>query len=99
MTKVSVLFFFKYYFILIIEFFVIFLLVILTVAYMTLYERKILGSIQKRKGPNFVGWIGLLQAFADAFKLILKESIIPIYSIRSIFIVSPLLILTLSLFS
>ena len=92
-------FYSQYYLLLLVEFLIIFLLIILTVAYMTLYERKVLGSIQKRKGPNIVGWLGLLQAFADAIKLILKESIIPIHSNRIIFIFSPILILSLSLFS
>lgn len=88
-----------YYSLVSIEVLVIFLLVIFTIAFMTLYERKVLASIQQRKGPNIVGWIGLLQAFADAFKLIIKESIVPLHSIRFIFIISPLLLLTLSLFS
>jgi len=45
------------------------------VAIFTLFERKIMGSIQRRRGPNIIGFWGILQAFADGLKLILKESI------------------------
>ena len=50
---------------------------ILAVAYFTLAERKIMGGIHRRRGPDVVGAWGLLQPFADAFKLVLKETIIP----------------------
>lgn len=53
------------------------LIIILTVAFLTLFERKVLAAIQKRKGPNLVGFLGIFQAFADAFKLILKENLSP----------------------
>lgn len=76
---------------------VIILILLLSVAYAILIERKILASIQRRRGPNYVGFLGLLQPIADALKLIFKETIIPTASDRSIFIISPLIALILSL--
>jgi NADH-quinone oxidoreductase subunit H len=76
---------------------VILLTVLLLVAYAILAERKVLGSIQKRRGPNLIGIFGLLQPIADALKLIIKETIIPVSSNRIIFIIAPLLTLILSL--
>ena len=67
------------------------------IAYFTLAERKILGAIQRRKGPNVVGTYGLLQPLADGFKLLVKETIIPSNSNKLIFVISPILTFTLSL--
>jgi len=53
-------------------------------------ERKILAAMQRRRGPNIVGIYGLLQAIADAVKLLSKETIIPLSSNVIIFIISPL---------
>jgi NADH-quinone oxidoreductase subunit H len=64
---------------------------ILSVAYLTLAERKIIGYMQVRIGPNRVGFRGLLQPFADVFKLILKEVIIPTGASKFIFITAPVL--------
>ena len=65
--------------------------VILVVAYSTYFERKVIGSMQGRVGPNRVGPLGLLQPFADVFKLVFKEVIVPAESSRFLFIVAPLL--------
>jgi NADH-ubiquinone oxidoreductase chain 1 len=53
---------------------------LLAVAYITVAERKTMASMQRRLGPNAVGYYGLLQAFADALKLILKEYVAPTQS-------------------
>jgi NADH-ubiquinone oxidoreductase chain 1 len=53
---------------------------LLAIAFFTIAERKLLASIQRRKGPNVTGFWGTLQAFADGLKLLLKEIIIPVKS-------------------
>jgi NADH-quinone oxidoreductase subunit H len=66
---------------------------ILAVAYFTFAERKVIGYMQARVGPNRVGPKGLFQPFADVFKLLLKEIIIPANSNRFLFVLAPLLTL------
>jgi NADH-quinone oxidoreductase subunit H len=64
---------------------------ILGVAYFTYWERKIIGWMQNRIGPNRVGWNGLLQPFADLIKMAFKEVVVPTNSNRFLFLIAPLL--------
>jgi NADH-quinone oxidoreductase subunit H len=70
---------------------------LISVAYFTLAERKILGAVQRRRGPNVVGVFGLLQPLADGFKLFVKEIILPSSSNKLIFICSPIIWFIISL--
>ncbi len=67
------------------------------VAYLTYAERKILAMMQLRQGPMTVGPLGLLQPFADAFKLISKETVFPTQVNRPVFIMAPILLMSLAL--
>lgn len=67
------------------------------VAYLTLAERKVMAAMQMRLGPNVVGPFGLLQPFADAVKMLMKETVIPTGANRMLFIVAPLLTMTLAM--
>ena len=71
--------------------------ILLSVAFMTIIERKQLASHQRRVGPNTVGYYGILQPFADALKLILKETVIPSQSNKVIFYLAPVSTLVFSL--
>lgn len=70
---------------------------LVAVAYFTVAERKIMGIIQRRKGPNVIGYLGLLQALADGLKLFVKETILPSNSNIIIFLLAPVLCFLLSL--
>ena len=71
--------------------------VLVSVAYLTLAERKVMAAMQMRKGPNVVGPFGLMQPFADALKMLMKETIVPTGANRLLFLVAPLLTMTLAM--
>ena len=73
--------------------------VLLSVAFFTLFERKVLASVQRRRGPNTVGIFGLFQPIADGIKLLTKETVIPYSSNDFIFLFAPLVTFVLALFS
>ena len=70
--------------------------ILISVAYLTLAERKIMGSMQQRKGPNVIGFLGLLQPLADGLKLLIKETVVPTNANTFSFIFAPVLTLFLS---
>lgn len=80
-----------------IELLIFILSILLAVAFLTVAERKTLGYMQRRVGPNAVGYYGVLMAIADAAKLLLKEIIIPTHADKFILILSPVITLTSSL--
>jgi len=84
-------------FISIIEVILLSIPVVLAVAYVTVAERKTMASMQRRLGPNIVGYYGLLQAFADAFKLLLKEYVSPTQANFILFFLGPIITLIFSL--
>lgn len=71
--------------------------VLMIVAFVTIAERKTMASMQRRLGPNYVGYYGLLQAFADAFKLLLKEYVSPTQANLILFFLGPIITLIFSL--
>ena len=86
-----------FYIIILIKIFVIIVPLLISVAYFTLAERKILGAIQRRMGPNVIGVYGLLQPLSDGFKLFVKETVLPSSANKFIFIISPILTFVVSL--
>lgn len=70
---------------------------LIAVAFFTLAERKVMASIQRRRGPAVIGLFGVLQPFADALKLILKELIVPTKAHSAPFLLAPFLVLFFSL--
>jgi NADH-ubiquinone oxidoreductase chain 1 len=81
----------------IIEVLLLMLPALLVIAYVTVAERKTMASMQRRLGPNAVGYYGLLQAFADALKLILKEYVAPTQANVILFFLGPIVTLIFSL--
>jgi NADH-quinone oxidoreductase subunit H len=72
---------------------------LLAVAFFTVAERKIMGAVQRRRGPNVIGFIGLLQALADGLKLFVKETTFPSNSNLAVFLLAPILSFLLSVIS
>lgn len=83
----------------ILKIFTVIIPLLISVAYFTIAERKIMGIIQRRKGPNVIGFVGLLQPLADGLKLFSKETILPSNSNVIIFLLAPILTFLLSLIS
>jgi NADH:ubiquinone oxidoreductase subunit H len=80
------------------EIIIIIIPILISIAYITIGERKIMGSMQRRIGPNKIGLFGLLQPFADALKLIFKENINPAQSNKNLLLLAPTISLILILF-
>lgn len=72
---------------------------LVAIAYMTLAERKVMASMQRRKGPNVVGVFGLFQPLADGLKLFVKETILPSSANLTIFVLAPIVTFLLALVS
>jgi NADH-quinone oxidoreductase subunit H len=77
----------------------ILIMLLLSVAFLTAAERKVMSSMQQRKGPNVIGFLGLLQPIADGLKLFSKETVIPLSSNPINFVLAPILAFFLSLLS
>jgi NADH-quinone oxidoreductase subunit H len=85
------------FFLTLMKFLILVVAILIAVAYFTLAERKILSTIQRRKGPNVVGLFGLLQPLSDGLKLFVKETILPSNSDVLLFVLAPIITFFLSL--
>jgi NADH-quinone oxidoreductase subunit H len=90
-------FFLTFFLEVVLSFVALILPLLLAVAFFTLYERQLLAALQRRQGPNIVGFYGLFQPIADGLKLLLKESILPTRANLLIFILSPVFTFGLAL--
>jgi len=81
----------------VVNFLAIALPVLFSVAYLTLFERKVLAAAGRRLGPNVVGFMGLLQPLADGVKLLMKESIVPTSSNKALYLLAPIVTFSLSI--
>jgi len=81
----------------IIPYLLLLICILISVAFFTVLERQILGALQRRQGPNIVGFFGLFQALADGLKLLLKESVRPKSADAFIFIFAPIFTFTLAM--
>ena len=89
---------FTNYLIFILEILIVLIPILLTVAFITIAERKTMASMQRRLGPNIVGYYGLLQPFADALKLLIKEYISPTQANTILFFLGPIITLIFALY-
>src|SRR6201985_1134488 len=85
-------------FIFILEVLIVIVPILLTVAFITIAERKTMASMQRRLGPNIVGYYGLLQPIADALKLLIKEYISPTQANTVLFFLGPIITLIFSFY-
>jgi NADH:ubiquinone oxidoreductase subunit H len=81
---------FTLFFSIILKSLIIIVFLLVAVAFFTVLERKLIASVQRRRGPNIVGTFGMLQAGADGAKLLIKETVIPSSSNPIIFVLSPI---------
>ncbi len=96
-TLCEVISFFKPYILSVLEILLLIVPLLVAIAYTTLLERKVMAGVQRRSGPNLVGFYGLLQPLADGLKLALKETVFPSNANLLIFLFSPILTFFLSL--
>ncbi len=99
MFSLNLIYFLLFLFCTILKTLILIVPLLISVAYFTLAERKILGAIQRRRGPNVIGVFGLLQPLSDGLKLFAKEFVLPSSSNNLIFIIAPMLTFFLSLIS